>query len=267
MPNDPKWRTIAKVAKQSIGDVIAVYVHMMTCASTQPNATERGRTLGWRDEDVATALDIETEQVEAIRLAMEGRVRDGDYLTGWDRRQSIREDEGAPARAKAFREREKAKKEAEEKERKQQGQTQPNATERNVTTEVEVEVEVEEITTTSSPSDDVKKCPIGQIVNLYHELMPFNPQVKVINEARKSAIRQRWREAAKLECDPFGYETRAEGLECWRKYFEICALSDFLTGKIAPQNGKPAFVADIDFLLSPSGFAKTLENKYHREIA
>lgn len=31
--------------------------------------------------------------------------------------------------------------------------------------------------------------------------------------------------------------------------------------------GKPPFVADIDFIFSPGGFAKTLENKYHRDAA
>lgn len=120
MANDPKWRTIARVSKQKVGDVIAVYVHMMTMAA---NATERGRTEGFNDEDVATALDIETEQVTAIREAMQGRVLDGDRLTGWEKRQPARED-GAAERAKAFRERKKAESERD--------RTQPNATERQI---------------------------------------------------------------------------------------------------------------------------------------
>ena len=110
-------------------------------------------------------------------------------------------------------------------------------------------------------------CPSGDIVALYHELMPDNPQVKVINDARKRAIRSRWSEAAKLTCSPFGYSSRSEGLAAWRKFFAVCAESDFLTGKSTPQPGKPAFLADIDFLMSSAGFAKCLENKYHRELA
>lgn len=106
MVNDPKWRTIARVSDQKVGDVIAVYVHMMTMAA---NASERGRTEGWNDEDVATALDIETSQVQAIRCAMQGRVLDGDYLTGWEKRQPLRED-GAADRAKAWREAQKEQK-------------------------------------------------------------------------------------------------------------------------------------------------------------
>ncbi len=92
MVNDPKWRTIARKSGQKIGDVIAVYMHMLTCASS---AEERGHTEGWCDEDVATALDIDTEQVEAIRAAMQGRVLDGDYLTGWEKRQPKRERDDA----------------------------------------------------------------------------------------------------------------------------------------------------------------------------
>lgn len=123
----------------------------------------------------------------------------------------------------------------------------------------------EKITTTSSSGDDVRACPVGTLVDLYHECMPLNPQVKVLNDARKKAIRQRWKEAAAMDCKPFGYTTRSAGLAAWREFFMICAESDFLTGKAPAQPGKPPFVADIDFIMKPSSFAKTLENKYHRE--
>jgi len=120
---------------------------------------------------------------------------------------------------------------------------------------------------TSSSGDDLRACPIGSLVNLYHEMMPANPRVKVVNKARQSAIRQRWIEAAGMSCKPFGYQTKAEGLEAWRNFFAICAESDFLTGRAPASAGRPAFIADIDFLFSPSGFARTLENKYHRGAA
>ena len=105
MPTDPKWRTIAKASGQRIGDVMAVYCHLLVCAS---NATERGRTQSFCSEDVASSLDMETEQVEQIIAAMQGRVLDDDRLMGWEKRQVARED-GAAERAKAWRE---AKKQA-----------------------------------------------------------------------------------------------------------------------------------------------------------
>lgn len=110
-------------------------------------------------------------------------------------------------------------------------------------------------------------CPAEDIVRLYHEAMPDNPMVRVLNDARRKAIRARWKEAAGLTCKPFGYTSREDGLTAWRQFFEVCAESDFLTGRAPAQPGKPPFLADIDFLMSPAGFAKCLENKYHREAS
>jgi len=118
MPTDPKWRTISKASGQRIGDVMAVYVHLLVCAS---NATERGRTQSFNSEDVASALDLDTEQVEQIITAMQGRVLDGDLLKGWENRQVARED-GSAERSKAWREAQKAASER-----------TPNATERKRT--------------------------------------------------------------------------------------------------------------------------------------
>lgn len=110
-------------------------------------------------------------------------------------------------------------------------------------------------------------CPAEEIVRLYHEAMPDNPKVRMLNDARRKTIRARWKEAASLNCKPFGYSGRDEGLAAWKQFFEVCAESDFLTGRATAQPGKPPFLADIDFLMSPSGFTKCLENKYHREAA
>lgn len=130
MPNDPKWRTIARSSKQSISSVIAVYLHLLVAASA--NATERGRTESVCIEDVASALDLETEQIEQIMAAMQGRVLEGDLISGWEKRQVERED-GSAARAKAWREAKKLEKE-----------TQANATERKQTPDKDKDKDKEE---------------------------------------------------------------------------------------------------------------------------
>ena len=119
---------------------------------------------------------------------------------------------------------------------------------------------------TGKPATQEKPaCPAEEVVRLYHEAMPDNPRVRVLNDARRKIIRARWKEAAGLACKPFGYSSREDGLLAWREFFEVCAQSDFLTGRAPAQPGKPPFLADIDFLMSQAGFAKCLENKYHRE--
>lgn len=128
MPNDPKWRTIARVSGQPISAVLAVYVHLLVIAS---NATERGRTQNVCSEDLASALDLDTEQIDSILAAMQGRVLDGDMVSGWAKRQVERED-GSAERAKRWREAQKNAK-----------QTQPNATEREQTPDKDTDTDTD----------------------------------------------------------------------------------------------------------------------------
>jgi hypothetical protein len=99
-PDDPKWRTISRIAHEPISTVQAVYLRLMVSAS---QADPRGEA---RINPVVTAdaLDIEAESVIRIIEAMQGLVMDGDQLTGWERRQPAQEDSSA-ARTKRWRER------------------------------------------------------------------------------------------------------------------------------------------------------------------
>lgn len=117
MPTDPKWRVIARRAGAAISEVISTYAFVMINASA--NATERGRTHNLFADDIAAALDIDEDVVAAILSAMQGKVLDGDRLTGWEKRQPKREDNSA-SRAKKWREDKKA----------ERARTQPNASER-----------------------------------------------------------------------------------------------------------------------------------------
>ncbi|GLI92369.1 hypothetical protein [Methylocystis echinoides] len=93
MPNDLKWRVIARHSGRPMTGVLAVFIHMMTNAGGNEEA--RGTLHKWDDEVIAVALDIDTEHVAAIRLAMQGKILDGDRLTGWEKRQPKREDSSA----------------------------------------------------------------------------------------------------------------------------------------------------------------------------
>lgn len=102
MPTDPKWRTIARKSGQPLPCVIALFNLLMVNASA--NAEDRGSLRNWDHEDAAAALDMEVEAVCSIIDAMQGKVLDGDRLTGWERRQPKREDNSSD-RVKAYRER------------------------------------------------------------------------------------------------------------------------------------------------------------------
>lgn len=110
MPNDPKWRTVARASGQPISLVLSVALHLMVDASR--NVTRGHVTV--TAEDVASALDVTDDAIEAIFKAMQGRVMDGDRLTGWEKRQPKREDAGNPetgAKSAAERKREQRERE------------------------------------------------------------------------------------------------------------------------------------------------------------
>lgn len=91
MPTDPKWRTIARVSKQPVSLVQAVYLHLLVDASRNVTRGHANVTT----EDLASALDVDDQDIEAILSAMQGRVMDGSHLTGWEKRQPKREDSGS----------------------------------------------------------------------------------------------------------------------------------------------------------------------------
>lgn len=104
MPTDPKWRVVARRSGQPVPAVIAVFTILMVEGG---KAGRSGDISGARVEDIAAALDMDDDAVGAILEAMQGRVVDGQVLSGWDRRQPKRED-ASTQRVKEYRERNKA---------------------------------------------------------------------------------------------------------------------------------------------------------------
>lgn len=144
MPTDPKWRTIARHSKQPISLVQAVYLHLLVDASR--NVTRGHVTV--TNEDLASALDCDEEQISAILDAMEGRVIQEKYLSGWDSRQPKKEDSGnEQTGAKSAAERkaeERARKKAlAEQSAKSQEVTESHDLSRNVTTDKDKEEDKE----------------------------------------------------------------------------------------------------------------------------
>lgn len=102
----------------------------------------------------------------------------------------------------------------------------------------------------------VPPCPHQNIVDLYHEMLPMCPHVRVMTKARQSYLRQRWSESEDHQ-----------SLTWWRNFFAYISRSPFLTGQADGRDGKPPFVADLEWITRPGNFAKIVEGRYHREVA
>lgn len=82
MPNDPKWRTIARISGEPLSLVLSVYLHLLVDGSR--NYEKPGKST-IEAEDLASALDVTEKQVQAVLGAMESRVIVNGMLSDFDR--------------------------------------------------------------------------------------------------------------------------------------------------------------------------------------
>ncbi len=104
-------------------------------------------------------------------------------------------------------------------------------------------------------------CPTEALIGLYHEHLPMLPRVEVLNDTRRRAISARWREVVTDPDIARAPDVRTAALDWWAWFFGHCAKSRFLTGRAKDWR------ADLDFLLTPSKFARVVEGTYHKEAA
>ncbi len=107
-----------------------------------------------------------------------------------------------------------------------------------------------------SDTDSIKltvqiNCPHNEIINLYHEVLPMCPQVRIWTKSRRSHLQARWRE-----------DQKHQNLEWWKGFFEHVKKFDFLIGNVPGRDGRRPFVADLEWLILPGNFAKVIEGKY-----
>lgn len=111
--------------------------------------------------------------------------------------------------------------------------------------------------------NSVPPCPHQQILDMYHELLPVLPRMKVWDKARKGNMGARWRERWEAKA----FSSQAEGLDYFRRMFEYVGREcDFLMGRVTDRDGKP-FFASLDWIAMPKNFAKIIEGKYSRREA
>ena len=109
--------------------------------------------------------------------------------------------------------------------------------------------------------DGLPVCQHKAVMDLYHQHLPTLRRVEVWNETRKGYLKQRWREVA-IDIGQSRPATQEAMLEWWAGFFQHINKSKFLTGKVNSKDGR-AFVADLEWIIKPSNFAKIIEGKYH----
>jgi uncharacterized protein YdaU (DUF1376 family) len=111
------------------------------------------------------------------------------------------------------------------------------------------------------PDGGLPSCDHEKVIELYHTHLPTLRRVEVWNDTRKGYLRQRWREVAE-ELSKEKQVLSADVLGWFADFFQHVGTSKFLTGKVNSRDGR-AFLADLEWILKPSNFAKIIEGKYH----
>ena len=135
---------------------------------------------------------------------------------------------------------------AENENAKLSGHTPNSFTETDTDTELDINLP-------NGKSSARADCPHQEIIKIYREELPCCPDVREWNNTRAGYLRSRWNE-----------KPERQDLDWWRRLFAYVGKSDFLAGRTDGRDGKPPFVADLEWIVKPSNFAKIIEGRYHR---
>ena len=104
-------------------------------------------------------------------------------------------------------------------------------------------------------------CPTQAVVDLYHEVLPELPSVRLVNPVRTKAIASLWKFVLTTNT-PEGLPratSAAEALAWIRTYFERARVNDFLMGRGQKSADHVGWECDIDFLMSQKGMKQVIE--------
>jgi len=114
----------------------------------------------------------------------------------------------------------------------------------------------------SMSPDKLPPCPRQSIVDLYHQVLPELPSVRIVDDnTRGKAISNFWKFALTSK-KPDGQRraTDAESALAWTKsYFERASENDFLMGRTDKDGKHRNWKADLDFLMTNKGLKHVIE--------
>jgi hypothetical protein len=104
-------------------------------------------------------------------------------------------------------------------------------------------------------------CPVDLIVRAYHEVLPELPTVRLMDDGRKKAIRDRckWVYTTRKPDGTLRAETPEQAIAWFKNYFERARDNDFLMGRTPKVNGHQGWKCDIDYLMTTKGLKQVIE--------
>lgn len=215
------------------------------------------------DQVVGRRLGLQGEALDAarIRLMRLGFIDEAWQPTNWERYQY--ESDSSTERVRKFREKHgnalrNGTSNGDETLQKRKSNAVDTEADTDTDTEEAIYVDEGSSTSQSAVKKVVPNCPHQQIVDLYHQILPTCRPVAVMNATRTKHLQQRWREMYAAG----EFKTQEEGINAFADYFKFVSASKFLTGRAKTVGDRQPFVADLEWLIRPTNFAKVIEGKY-----
>lgn len=203
-----------------------------------------------QDDELQFAMHIGNEELAETKalFVRKGFIDDAWNLLNWDKRQF--NSDSSTERSRKHREAKKAAATVIE-------------TSRNVAaTPPDTETDTDKEPNGSvGGADQLPRCDTQAVVDLYHEVLPELPCVRLMNDTRRKAISSLWKFA--LTSKRSDGERRAtnavEAMDWIRGYFTRARDNDFLMGRGHKSTGHENWQCDLDFLLSEKGKKQVIE--------
>ncbi|AEF89685.1 hypothetical protein DelCs14_2673 [Delftia sp. Cs1-4] len=104
-------------------------------------------------------------------------------------------------------------------------------------------------------------CPVQDLVDLYHEVLPELPKVRLLNDGRRKAVGKLWKFVltSKKSDGTSRAETADQAVTWFREYFGRARDNDFLMGRGFRSPEHAGWQCDLDFLLTDKGMKHVIE--------
>lgn len=113
----------------------------------------------------------------------------------------------------------------------------------------------------ASVASKLPTCPTQAVIDLYHEVLPELPTVRLLNDQRRKAIANFWRwvlTSKRRDGTPRA-QTSDQALTWISGYFARAKQNDFLMGRIERNEMHAGWRCDLDFLLTEKGKKHVIE--------
>lgn len=121
--------------------------------------------------------------------------------------------------------------------------------------------EIQEPNGSVGNADRLPRCDTQSVVDLYHEVLPELPTVRLMNDQRRKAVSTFWKFVlTSRKSDGTPRATSApEAMDWIRGYFNRARDNDFLMGRGYKAPGHEGWSCDFDFLLTEKGKKQVIE--------